>query len=850
MKIYYLPVDNFGDKLNLWLWPKLLPDFFDDEGDSLFVGIGSVLDGPIPEAPLKVVLGAGTGYYPQQPVIDLKWEIYGVRGPLTAAALGIDPALAITDGAVLLRLLDRPDNPGHYSVSFMPHWENMDRSSDWVDICGNADIHLIDPRLPVEEVLREIASSRTLLTEAMHGAIVADALRIPWAPIKTTENILEFKWLDWCRSLGMEYKALRLAGIGFDQDERHSRIDTGDVARALKKLSREASPVLSEDDALTSALGRLEEQLERFKADFRSGYFSQANGPHQYKLGRVNRRPYYRPRVYPLAKHLGRRYSCSSIIAIGCENPEGIIALYPEFKLIFLDVRQNINKYRTRYPFCRWSGWGLNSGETAPVEAEILRESVIVWENMIPRLSENGGNILPNLKHLLDYAPAALIVSPEQDAPEDDGVSAGLLQHLRSEGFHVAFAGLTATTRQDLKKKTPLCILENNGLPPIGNAPPDFRVVAIMTAYNEEDIITPSIQRLIGQGIGVYLLDNWSTDSTHRQASEFLGQGLLGLERFPAEGPSKYFNLGNLLQRVEEISQQLDADWFIHHDADEEKESPWENISYRDALYHVDQSGFNCVEHTEIVFHPIDNGFQPGEQLGKYFNHYEFGRRTWNFLRVNAWKNLHRPVSLKETGGHHVQFEGARIYPYKFLIKHYPVRSQVHGVKKVLKERKSRWNPEERARGWHVQYDEMDDYFNFLMNPGALNLFDGRVFYKEYLVERLSGVGLINEDEEQTAAKVAGMPLPESALTQVQADSERLQQGISLKDEVLRQVQANSKRLQQEISLKDEALRQVQADIDRLTSSTIWRVSFPLRIMGSRLKSVYARFYGRLERKT
>jgi DNA repair exonuclease SbcCD ATPase subunit len=41
-------------------------------------------------------------------------------------------------------------------------------------------------------------------------------------------------------------------------------------------------------------------------------------------------------------------------------------------------------------------------------------------------------------------------------------------------------------------------------------------------------------------------------------------------------------------------------------------------------------------------------------------------------------------------------------------MRHYPIRSAEQGERKVFRERKPRFDPEELARGWHVQYEGLE----------------------------------------------------------------------------------------------------------------------------------------------
>lgn len=281
-------VPNFGDELNLMVWPALLPRGFLDEDESeLFVGIGSIIGDHLPSTSRKFVMGSGyAGYMGLPDVHDGSWDIRFVRGPDTARTLKIDPALSICDSAILLRAMDDLPAPDtSVGIGFMPHYESLERGN-WAAACQAAGMTLIDATAPMELVLSQIRGARLLVTEAMHGAIVADAMRTPWVAARPIYGGHHRKWLDWSGALGLDVRLHPLKpssvleayigrtgrGGSLGKVGRLSasplaalpnRLLTASAARHLEELARR-EPQLSRDSAIADVTERAQAAVDRF----------------------------------------------------------------------------------------------------------------------------------------------------------------------------------------------------------------------------------------------------------------------------------------------------------------------------------------------------------------------------------------------------------------------------------------------------------------------------------------------------------------------------------------------------------------------------------------------------------
>ncbi len=214
-----------------------------------------------------IVFGSGHGYG-DVPKSLKNWKVYFVRGPHTAKSLSLNQKLAITDPGVLVAKFysQRGPNPNG-PVGYMPHFR-WGRPEIWSRICKNSNVLLVDPRDPIETVIKNILSVKVLLTEAMHGAIISDCLRVPWIPIVSHERILISKWQDWADSLDLKYEPINLKSLWTYLPEKKDfkyrmlkYVLKGMAVRELEKIAIRIKPTLSSDKILDLRLRQIDEKI-------------------------------------------------------------------------------------------------------------------------------------------------------------------------------------------------------------------------------------------------------------------------------------------------------------------------------------------------------------------------------------------------------------------------------------------------------------------------------------------------------------------------------------------------------------------------------------------------------------
>jgi hypothetical protein len=488
-----------------------------------------------------------------------------------------------------------------------------------------------------------------------------------------------------------------------------------------------------------------------------------ANDPRADQTGRV-------PELYDAAYYFGRRLNLPYVVAIGLGDTEKLRWLGNFFQIVAIDSADRLSQFRSAFveglpkdgasPARPLLG-GLFDNPPPPasppilvegkiadnlpvVPRSILSNAIVICADAAPLLGRTNV-LLGQLAGLSRECPLLMLAKHvDSSGPTDERRGTAAVGHRSLAGCdqllrsHEVAPFLLGFTIDRGSKSASLAISGTLAAPPVPARL--VRVLAIIHVYNEHDILEAAVSHLLAQGVDVKVVDNWSSDGSYEIARSLATRdSRVKVERFPANGPSDYFDLKQILANVECIARQSDHDWLIHHDTDEIRESPWPALTLQQAISAVDAAGFSAIDFTIVEFKVTADGFEAGMDPARFFTHYEFARLAPHFLQIKAWKNQ-GPVNLS-VWGHHAVTEGQRIFPIKFLLKHYPLRSVRQAKEKLFKNRAPRIPPQERGQRF-IQYD-LSEGANYLSDESAFDRFEPSRFATENLLERTSGVGIL-----------------------------------------------------------------------------------------------------------
>lgn len=462
----------------------------------------------------------------------------------------------------------------------------------------------------------------------------------------------------------------------------------------------------------------------------------------------------YQHLVYKLAAYLAKRSESAYVIDLGSGNGNKLAKYFAGFNIITVDFGSNSGYVSDKFEHIQFNfDHGLPD-----IDHEILANSVVIASDVIEHLI-NPQNFIDTLSKWAKIAKYVLISTPDRDIArglDDMGPPANLAhvrewnlsefnQYVCAADFGRFLIGHTENTNFHRQKATILVVAgkEVNVNPALTKA---INALAIMNCYNEKDIIVESINHILNQGLDVCMVDNHSTDGTYELLNEaFFNNSRVYLRQSEFYGNN--YEWHRLLSGTEQITHEFSDkySWFMHYDADEIRYSPVKGVTLQQMLGFVDSLGYNSIDMTVLDFR-----FLPAQNINANYENnllnFEFGRRPAHFLQVKCWKYA-PDISLANSGGHDAQFTARKVYPIKFLMKHYPLRNKEQAGKKIFQDRASRILKEKSEKGWHGQYDKfIVGNEEIVFNQHQLIRWHPNMFDVEYLVERISGIGLVDDE--------------------------------------------------------------------------------------------------------
>jgi len=228
---------NVGDELNVPL-AKMLSGrevkctLAAKKSETVDVAIGSLMTfyKPLPNCTLRF-WGTGAFKHSERPITG-RCQVYALRGKLSKKSMekrtGMNLSkIALGDPGLLAPALLDTLPKKQYKLGLIPHHANQ---LDLHNYCNVKDAVIIAPELSAKKFVREAAKCEVILSEAMHGLIIADSLGIPNArimPMDKKSTVLgDFKFLDYYSVFGL--------GLPLSFDIMKRKINKSDISKIIK----------------------------------------------------------------------------------------------------------------------------------------------------------------------------------------------------------------------------------------------------------------------------------------------------------------------------------------------------------------------------------------------------------------------------------------------------------------------------------------------------------------------------------------------------------------------------------------------------------------------------------------
>jgi len=269
IKIFYCNIDNFGDKLNEYIFKLINVEAVAAEIEqSMAIGIGSLLDMCLFDKNSKFIkkpififsTGFGFeegGFFHNKDIIlpeKLKRNVkcFALRGKLTLSRmqklLHDDlKTVVIGDGGLLVsELINKEKIKPIYNLGIVPHYADKENIIFQKIKNKISNSIILDVTKNPIEFLEDLAKCKAIISTAMHPLIAADSLEIPNLWVRISENTTSrYKFNDYYSVFDLKKEPYNLLENEFNENTLKNLIKNYDIPKEkLEKIKQDLKTAL------------------------------------------------------------------------------------------------------------------------------------------------------------------------------------------------------------------------------------------------------------------------------------------------------------------------------------------------------------------------------------------------------------------------------------------------------------------------------------------------------------------------------------------------------------------------------------------------------------------------------